>query len=392
MRSLRNSSKNKAQLSPSDDNTSFDSTSPDDSASFDSTSSPFSSYDYTQQAPFSNDANDPGQNNAGANGNPPTNERGSQSQDGNNDNDIDVTPVPLTAKNFVIAIVAMIVIGALVLVFSHRSSSSNSTSSNNSGYSSYFDSRQKKLDAQEKESDIIDKALDVFHTEIFNPESQAVQAVYPVIESVGINAPSTTVNQADLDKLRSATAALGNSRNEFTKTEAYSQSQDVRETYKTYQDRKKNYVTVLNNFADAAVGYAATAKNCQENYASIPIMGEDPNYYANTQNMITNCLTSAQSIAQSKDPVIKKYATATVKRMGDAQKQLDALKALGSPDDIFGDHAKFLKSSPIEDKLRDDLYKAETYGNQNPLYKELTDARPDKEIEKIDTLLVDMSK
>ncbi|WEV58731.1 hypothetical protein OZX67_08025 [Bifidobacterium sp. ESL0728] len=373
MRLFGKTSKNKAQISPSSDNLSFD-----------DTSSPFSSSDYDQQVPFSGSDKD----NSYVNGTEqrfadttrnPSAKQGNRkhiNSDQNSHKHGEAASAPVN-KSLVVLLVVVVIIAGMV-IFSHQSH--HSSNSNSDDYSSYMDSRQKKLDEQKKKSDIVENASNVYTKEISDPESQVVEAVYPIIESVGINGESRTVNQADLDKLKSAMTKFENSGNAFTKTQAYRQSRDVRKAYKSYQDKKKDYIDVLNNFADAATGYAATAKNCQENTMDLPIMGEDPNYLANTQTLITNCLTSAQSIAKSKDPIIKKYAQSAIDHMGVAQQQLDGIKALGSPDDIYGDETKFHDYSSMEGKLSNNLYTAEQYGKQNPLYNKLTNARPDKEM------------
>ncbi|WEV66082.1 hypothetical protein [Bifidobacterium sp. ESL0764] len=248
-------------------------------------------------------------------------------------------------------------------------------------------SDDKAFEESVRKSHILNKANDTFTADIQKPQDQLGNALYIITQSSGMNGPADTIEQDDLDDLKAATATVANSGSKFTKTQAYRDYGNIRKAYQAYQAKNKKYVNVLNNFSDSVVGYTATIKTCQEDAQKYTNLNDDPDSVNTIQTIITNCETSAQSVTASKDPFIKAYANASLKRMGKAQKLLEQIKALGSRDEIMNNPEKSQKYWTIEDKIRIYLYETKEYGDGNPVYKELDDAKPSKEMKDLYTTI-----
>ncbi|WEV63773.1 hypothetical protein [Bifidobacterium sp. ESL0732] len=274
------------------------------------------------------------------------------------------------------ALIFVIALVAAPFVLPHLGSHSTSSSSN-----------EETFDESVRKSHILNKANDTFTADIQKPHDQLIHALYIVTQSSGMNGPADTIEQDDLDDLKAATATVANSGDKFTKTQAYRDYGNIRKAYQAYQAKNKKYINAHNNFSDSVVGYTATIKTCQEDAQKYTNLSDDPDSVNTIQTIITNCEASAQSVAQSKDPFIKAYANACLKRMGKAQKQLERIKALGSRDEILNDLDKAQKYWAIEDKIRTYLYETKEYGDSNPVYKELDDAKPSKEMKDLYTTI-----
>ncbi|WEV41751.1 hypothetical protein OZX57_07240 [Bifidobacterium sp. ESL0682] len=291
-----------------------------------------------------------------------------------------------------VVIALFVILAVAVFLYIHGKDSGNG-SSISGGYSSYSSSPEsKKLREQQKNQIIQDEASDAYQA-ISNQDSKVSEALSTLMQNSGSSGSSTEVTQAQVDELKSETAKMPKTIGAFKKTKAYHKYSNVRKAYKEYQSKDNDYINAVNNFADSAIAYTKAVKNCNElhDWSS---MGSDAAAYTNAkQKTITTCKAAAQDLANSKDGPIKDYSAATIKRMNDAQKQLDGIKALGSSDDIFGDETKFQKFEDLTNKLGKDLNPTTQIGDQNPVYKELmVDTKPDKALIKISTAMYSTDK
>ncbi|WEV73757.1 hypothetical protein OZX74_07635 [Bifidobacterium sp. ESL0798] len=381
MHRFGNKSEANGQIPVSGDDISYDDvstpdTSPDTSTSFDSA-------DYTQMPVGGSRAG----KNAGGSSNKPRMKHGDpdaiDDQYGNK-------PV-LSTANFVIALIA--VVAVIIAAFVYFRGSDTDSGSNRTRDSYYSDSSKasRKLKDQQKKQAIVEEASNAYRA-ISDQDLKVTDALNTLTLNSGNSGASTEVTQEQVDELKSEIAKMSTPIDAFKKTQSYRKHSDVRKAYKEYTDKEKDYTNALNNFADSVIAYVKAEKSCNE-ANDWSTMNSDAATYANgKQKTITTCRTAAQGVADSKDGPIKQYAATTLKRMDDAQKQLDGIKGLGSADEIFGDETKFQSFEDKSRKLSDDLNPTKQFGNQNPIYKELTDARPSKAILKLNSAIFDADK
>ncbi|WEV58730.1 hypothetical protein OZX67_08020 [Bifidobacterium sp. ESL0728] len=378
MHRFKNHSAKNSQIPVSGDDTSYNDISSTDKSA--DTSTPFDSADYSQASVDNGDASQ----NVDSTGDKPWLKQSNGRQGGNKHGAdapaANVKNAILTVLIFAIAIVA-------VYIYFHDKDSGNSD-----GYSSYSSSSEsRKLTEQEKTQKITDEASDAYRA-ISNQDFKVIQALDPLMQNPGNGGSSTEVTQAQVDKLKSEMAKMSEQINAFKKTKSYHKYSSVRKAYKEYRTADKNYLDAVNNFADSSIAYSKAMKNCNELNDWSSMNNDAAAYAAAKQKTITTCKTSAQALASSKDGPIKDYSAATIKRMDDAQKQLNGIKALGSSDEIFGNQTKFQKFEDLTQRLGTNLNPTPQFGDQNPVYKELMHGRPDKAMLKISSAIYDTDK
>jgi hypothetical protein len=254
-------------------------------------------------------------------------------------------------------------------------------------YRSYNSDRQlREAENDRKTRDIRDEAITAYNA-IFAHNTDVSEALSTIQNEAISYDKSSVVTQDQVDALKKETAGLSASVDDFTKTEAYRRYLSVRRAHQTYDEHNKKYIEKVNNFADSAIAYTKAAQNCDQ-VDEWTSMDMDATAYAKAkQQVITNCKAAAQGITDSHDEAIKQYAEKTITRMNDAQKELDGIKALGSADDIYDDETKYNTFDKLSSKLDKNLNIVQQSKEENPIYKDLLDADPHKDMFEIQTTI-----